>query len=262
MRNLLRADFNRIFKSKITIISLALAAVIPVLIAGLYLVLKKLMGEVDPDSGDLIGLLVNSHSLIATTFSFTNNFGIVMPIFAAIIVMADITSGTIRNKVILGYNRHKIFGSHFISALAYCLTIMTIYAAMTALWGVVFLGKVDMGADYARSLVFFYVLGLLEFIMVSAVAVCLSLITFSNVGAIMLTLVVCMGSGLLVSIIAIFATDKLEAIFRFIPGYSMLSFQAGKISVEEFWKGAVGTAVVTVLFYLLGTFVFNKKDIK
>ena len=262
MINLLRTDFYRLIKNKLVLISLIVAAAFPFVIAAAFCGLKALVSLDGEEMGDIIDAVLDSHMLVASTFSFTNNFGIALPIFATILVMADINSGTIRNKIILGYSRHKIFLSHFITSLAYCLVLITVYAGMTALWSVVFLKTGDISAERVRSLIYFYILGLLLYAMVAAIATSLSLVTFSSVGSIILTIVLCMSIGLATQLVAAFDYSKFENIVNFVPAFVVGVFQMSEINTTMFLESLVGTIVFGALFYVLGTFGFSKKDLK
>ena len=262
MRNLLKADFYRILKNKLAFISLIIAAVFPIVLCATFLGLKELFSFGDEETKEMLGLAFNSHLVVSTTFSFTNNFGIAMPIFAAIIVLSDISSGTIRNKIILGYNRHKIFVSHFITCMVYCLVLMLVYASMTALWSVIFLGAENITQEHAMSLLYFYILGMLLYAVVSIIVTSLALLTFSTAGSIILTVAICMGIGLITSLLMMFDYSKFEHIFNFIPAFVMGLFQIDEIGLIPFLESLAGTVVFGVAFYALGAFGFSKKDLK
>ena len=262
MKHLLKADFYRLFKNKLALISLIIAAVLPLLTALLFLGLREMLVAMDPSSKDSVAFVMNARMLISSSFSFTNNFGIVLPVFAAIIIMGDVNSGTIRNKVILGYRRRQIFASHYLVTLAYCLSLIAIYAAMTALWSVVILGANPVSAEHAVSLVYFYILGLLSFAVVSAVATCLSLLTLNNAGSILLTLVFCMGFGLLAQLIGAFDYSRFEHVVNFLPNFVVNAFASKEISLTMFLEALGGSLVFGGAFYVLGTIGFAKRDLK
>ena len=117
MLNLLKADFFRILKTKIVYVSLIIAFVLPLLMSGLVAGVVGLIGYDDPETASAATQLISNQLLIQTTFSSTQNFGIIVPVFTVIVIMADISSGTVRNKLIYGYKRHEIFASHFITSL-------------------------------------------------------------------------------------------------------------------------------------------------
>ena len=262
MRQLLRADLYRLLKSKLTLVSLILAAVMPLLFSALFLGLKEFVKFADPSSSAMIELALNGHTLVASTFSLTNNIGIILPVFATIFVMNDLTSGTIRNKVILGHSRHKIFASSFLCAFFYCAALIAIYAAMTALWGGLILGFGEISEARIVSLVYFYILGLAEFAFVSAAATCLPLLTLNSAASVLLTILVCLSFGLLSSIIAAFDYSSFAHVANFIPGFVATTFQMKEIDLTMFLEGLAGTLLFALAFYLLGTFGFNKRDLK
>lgn len=263
MKNLLKADFYRLSKNKLVYISLIVSLVLPFLISGMIFGVKEFLKSIGDDSSSaLYDLVLNSHAIVSTTFSFANNFGIVLPVFATTIIIADITSGTIRNKLILGYNRHKIFFSHFIVTLTYCLTLIIVYTSMTALSSSLFLGTGTISQEHATSLVYFYILGVISYVMVSAFATFLSLSTFSGVGSVILTVAFCMGIGLISTLFAMVDYSSFQYVVYAIPSFVTTAFQTSEITLTMFLESLVGTLVFTALFYVAGTFIFNKKDLK
>ena len=218
--------------------------------------------NLDPSSKESALTLMNARMLVGTTFSFTNNFGLVLPVFAAIIIMADVTSGTIRNKLILGYRRSQIFASHFLTTMAYCLVLIGVYAAMTALWSPIFLGANTISSEHAVTLVYFYVLGLLSFVLVSAVATCFSLVTLNMAGSILLTLVFGMGFGLLAQILGSIDYSSFEHVAYFLPNFVVNVFNVREITLTMFLEGAAGTLLFALAFFFLGMLGFGKRDLK
>lgn len=262
MINLLRADFYRVIKNKLVIVSLILAIVVPFVLAGAFYGLKELMKYLEPSSAEYFDTLFGARILIGTTFSFTNNLGIVFPVFAVIIVLSDVTSGMIRNKIILGYSRHKIFASLFLTTLTYCLVLIIAYASMTALASILFLGKGEITDEHARTIIYFYALGLLQYVMVAAISTGLSLTLLNSAGSIVLTVALCLVLGLVSQIFGLFDSSKFEHVVNFIPGLVMSKYQLGEIELIPFLEGVGGALIVSGLFYTLGTLAFNKKDMK
>ena len=262
MKNLLKADFYRLSKNKLVYISIIVAFILPILIAAMIFGIKEFLNNIEPESSPMYDLMLNAHTVVSTTFSFANNFGIVLPVFATTIIIADITSGTIRNKLILGYNRHKIFFAHFIVTLTYCLTLIIVYASMTALFSSLFLGAGEISQEHMTSLVYFYILGFFAYVMVSAFATFLSLSTFSGVGSVILTVAFCLGIGLIATLFTMVDYSKFEYVVYAIPTFVTTVFQTREISLTMFLEGLASLLVFTALFYIAGTFIFNKKDLK
>ena len=262
MKNLLKADFYRLLKNKLVIISSIIAVALPFLIIGMMYGLKMFLKATDPDTADMFDILVNSHTMVSSAFSFTNNFGIVLPVFAALIVMADITSGTIRNKIILGYSRHKIFASHFIVTMTYCIALIAIYAAFTTLASVLILGVGQISAERATSLAYFYVLGIFNYVVVSAFATMIALLTLNGAGTVILTIAFCLVIGLIAQLVGAFDYSKYEHFVNFIPGFITVVFQLKEITLVMFLEGLGGSLLFSGLFYLAGTLGFARKDLK
>ena len=262
MINLIRADFYRILKNKLALISLIIAAVIPFVLAAAFLGLREIFVSLDPETEEIIGFMLNARALIATTFSYTNNFGIVIPVFTALIIMADINGGVIRNKIILGYNRYKIFGSLFITTLVYSLAIMVIYAAMTAFWSVVLLGINEMDKEQILSMVYFYILGFVGLVFMVSIVSTIGLSTLSTPAAIIISLVICMILGLVNSTVSAFDYSEFKHIIQFVPGFVVASYSMGNIDFTTFLEGLTANIIFGGAIYLAGTLAFDHKDLK
>lgn len=262
MKRLLKADFFRLFHSKLALVSLIISTIFPLLMAGLFYALREITKNANLEQSAMIDMMLGGRMLIGTSFSLSSNVGIILPVFAALLVMADINSGSVRGKIIIGHKRHHIFASHYLVTMTYCLVLIAVYAAMTTLWGALFLGLGEIGSEYAVSLVYFYVLGLLNFAMVAAIATCFSLTTFSTPPAVLLTLVSCLVIGLASSIISSFDYSSFEHVAYFIPGFVTSLFQNKEISATMFLEGVGGTVIFGAGFYVVGALLFNRKDLK
>ena len=262
MLNLLKADFFRILKTKIVYVSLIIAFVLPLLMSGLVAGVVGLIGYDDPETASAATQLISNQLLIQTTFSSTQNFGIIVPVFTVIVIMADISSGTVRNKLIYGYKRHEIFASHFITSLCYALVVMLVYAGMTLLWSGVILGAFKNDTTSITHYAYFYALGFLGVVTTVAIACALSLSLLNTAGGIILTVVICMFFGFLSPVLAMFEANYEEYvvhILRFLPGYAI---SYAEIDTIKFIEGLGGVALFSGGFYALGTFVFNCRDFK
>lgn len=261
MSRLLKSDFYRLLKSKLSIITLIIAVVLPLFATLMIYVIGLLLESIDPESAGLVGGQV----LIASCFSFTNNFGIVLPIFAAIFIMLDISSGTVRNKTILGYRRYQIYASHYIVTLTYCLVGIALYAGMTVLWSTVILGMPELTDTQLLSYVYFFILGFISFALVAAIATFFSLSTLNSAGSVILTLATCLVFGLLSSILMFFDFSGNEVaihILRFIPCYFTNAFSGNEIDGIMFIEALSGNLIFTALFYILGNVIFSRRDLK
>lgn len=263
MIRLIRSDFYRLLKTKITYISLGIVFLLPIIMAALYAGLIALLADGDEEAASALGMMINARSLINTTFSLTNNFGIVLPVFSVIIIMSDISNGTIRNKIMIGYKRQEIFASHFITTFIYCLVTMGIYAGMTMLWSSVILQTTDLTSSEMISYLYFYVLGFLSLAVIVGIGCCLSLATLNSAGSIIITLVITIILGFVSSLLSGFDFPEVtEHILRFIPYVVISTISYKEITVVMFLEGLGGVLLFAGLLYGLGTYIFIKRDLK
>ena len=227
----------------------------------MFYAIGLLLESLDPEAVGLIG----GAALISGCFSFTNNFGIILPIFAAIFIMLDVSSGTIRNKLVLGYRRDQIYASHYLTVLTYCLVMIALYAGMTVLWSNVILGTIELTDAQFLSYVYYFVLGFLSFALVAAIATFFSLSTLNSAGSVILALATCLVLGLASSILSLFdfsSNEVLEHVLNFIPCFVPSLVTMKEITTIMFLEGLGGILIFTALFYILGNVIFSNRDLK
>lgn len=263
MIRLLKADFYRLFKNKLVIIGFVAASVLPLFLCLLILGLRGLMGLLGEEYATQAETMLNARVIISTSFSFSNNFGIILPLFATLVIMSDLSSGGIRNKIIAGHKRHEIYASHFLTTLVYCLLSIAIYAGMTALWSILFLGPNSISSDYLVSYVYFYVLGFAGYIFVASVTTSMSLMTINTPAAIVSSLALCFVFGLIPQFIGLIDYSPFEHAVNFLPNFVAAMAQIKpEITPVAFIEGICGTLLFAGVFYLAGVLRFNKRDLK
>ena len=117
MIDLLKADLKRAVKDKLFIVLSIIAVVFAFITPLLYKFIFEIM-EVDVESMqelDIISGTINAKAMFFGAFSLGNNFGLILPLFVAIIICKDFSSGTIRNKIICGKSRASIYFSLLIT---------------------------------------------------------------------------------------------------------------------------------------------------
>ena len=121
MLNIIKADLYRIIKDKLFIVLLIICAVMALIFPLFYgIILRAVDTEV-----------VNPFGLTISALQPFSNFGLICSIFVMIILNRDYSTGTIRNKVIIGKSRLEIFLSELVIALILILGIMLTYAMLT-----------------------------------------------------------------------------------------------------------------------------------
>jgi ABC-type transport system involved in multi-copper enzyme maturation permease subunit len=77
------------------------------------------------EMGELLGNQFTAKGMFFTSFSPSNNFGMILPILTTIILCKDFSHGTVRNKIICGKSRTKVYFSLFLTcAILMCFFIL------------------------------------------------------------------------------------------------------------------------------------------
>lgn len=273
MINLLKTDLIRVFKDKLFlvlgIIGVAFALVTPITSRIMLFVL-----ELDPsDVAEIVPM--TAKSMFFSSFSLSNNFGLIVPILVTIILCKDFSHGTIRNKIICGNRRWQIFLSLFISGTVAMFAAILAHALLTL--GVsVLLFKYQAEPFTASDLGYFLLSVLFEAIVYAYVA---SITAFlcawaKNSGV----AIVCFIAILLISTLV--GSISTMALMLIIPEeneavYNVWNFLS---RINIFVNAQIGNgrsySTEDVLYILLpplcfgaitvlsGLFIFNKKDLK
>lgn len=269
MRSLLKADFFALFKSKITYVVFFICVGFPTLMLLMYFGLSKvLFDELDEGgAGFAAAFGLSAKNIMISIFSLTQNIGIVIPVFAGIITMADIRNGTVRNKVIIGKNRTKIYFSHLIVTTLFCVTMISISFALLCGGSLILF---DYGVPFEGAEVgnFFKILasGLLTFAFIGSLTTFLSLGTKSMPMTIIFTIII----GFVLGITGIVLTTFLEIIkdeykifVYLIPTFSSTyGISTGQLPNNLFFIGLGSILGFYTLNTVWGLILFNKSDLK
>lgn len=276
MARLLRVDLKRILKDKLFLVVCIIGAVLAVTTPLLY---KALVVFLQIESEDLASSIFSIQSVFYSSFSLTNNLGIIIPVFLLIIMAKDFSFGTIRNKIVSGNSRTNVFLSMFISCGIVLVCSMLAYALLTGLISLALfsdsIGTINKEAIlYLVSsivfeiLIFIFIAALLSFINVFCKNVGLKIIVY-----VAITLLFTALYGILqvaISMMIFNGTDNqllidaLEVILKLNIFYSNTGIigMVEKYSTEDIICILSSTILGSGLFILLGIVCLNKKDIK
>ena len=84
MLNLLKTDLKRVFKDKLFLILCIIAAAFAIFNPLVYKLLFAMVGMVEE-----LDMAIDAKTLCFTSFSPGNNLGLIMPIFAALVLCKD-----------------------------------------------------------------------------------------------------------------------------------------------------------------------------
>ena len=270
-----------IFKIKRDItfrITLIVGAGVAVFITLLYLILQNAL----PDEFADVKLLTGPNMLI-NSFSPVQNFGIAIPVNLISFTCLEFTQGTIRNKIIAGNSKFKIYTSLFLSGLVFAFALLIVYAGICTALGSIF-GGFDLSQPVATMTGkpgFIDGVFILKYVLV-VIVVYISIVSFAifvatafrNMGPciplVMVTLMVCyLSVTIITSIPAPFDGEGAKTVLKIINPLYALSGGAEINDAEQifisnstFLSAIINNLVYAALFFGAGSLLFKKRDVK
>ena len=128
----MRAFFYRISKDITFRITLIVGAGMAVFMTLLYLILQNAVGD---------GMkMLSGQGMLISSFSPAQNFGIAIPINLISFIYLEFSQGSIRNKIIAGHSKSKIYASLFLSGLVFAFSLLIVYVGLCTALGSIFGG--------------------------------------------------------------------------------------------------------------------------
>lgn len=270
MRELLKTDLRRIIKDKLFLVTCILGAFFAVSTPLLYKGLSMALEMED----ELISLFASAKSIFFTSFSPSGNFGLIMPILLIIVLCKDFSYGTIRNKIICGKSRTKIFLSTFLSGTIVICGTMLAHALLTLGISLCFF---PYQAEAFTGKTFLYILlsillSVLIYVFISAI-VCFLSFSMKNTGlAVVFYFAVNFFFSIVGTIVAV-ASAFVETSNEFLVKTFEILQKANIFMTTHIGTGTTYSAtdilcllipvcVGTVVCILSGIAIFRKKDLK
>ena len=281
MARLLRAFFYKLFRDLTFRITLIIGAGLAVMMSLLYLLIQKAgQSEVPFD-------ICTGQSMLLAAVNPAEGFGYSVPINLCIFIVLEFTSGTIRNKIIAGNSKFKIYASLFISGLVFAVLLMAMYIALCFGLGCAFggfdpnglaFGYGASGFIYGHFLLKLLVVTLFSYITITSLAVFIATLA-RNVGpCIPVVIVTLMVFGLFPMILNLMpgSENVVETLSYINPLHSLVCYdqtpylEGGlptglyNITIENssLIKSIIVNLVYSVGFFGLGSYLFVKKDVK
>lgn len=229
MSCLLKAFFYKISKDITFRITLIIGGGVAILSVLLFFLLDQLI--------DLEGVkLLTGHGMLVTAFSPAQNYGIAIPINVVSFIVLEFTQGTIRNKIIAGHSKFKIYASLYISGLILAASLLFIYVGTLTLFGTIFggfdvnvatmLGSSGIGA-YATT----------EYIIKFVIHALLAYTTIVSYAVFIATAFRSMGPSIPLVFVAIFGLYFIGMIYgSMVVGVERAAWQSYSNAIEELAK--------------------------
>lgn len=270
MRSLLKTDLRRIFKDKLFLVVCILGTVLASFTPLLYKGLSLIIGIED----ELLGLFADSKSMFFSAFDSGSNFGFILPILLALVLCKDFGYGTVRNKIICGKSRTKIFLSMFFSGTIVMCGLILAHALLTLGIALCFFPYQSEAftADSFGYMMLSLLFSLLIYVFISAF-VCLLCVSMKNAE---LAVIIYVAANLFFKILGgiVSAAAAIGPLFEKFPTklFEILAkinlFNAAYIgkgttySLTDVLCLVIASLVGIGLSLFLGVTVFRKKDIK
>ena len=115
MHNLIKASLYKLFRDKTFIVTAIIGVVLAALILGINALTESLSGN----------------SMLLGVSSPGSNFGLTIPVNLVVFTVGEFTYGTVRNKIIAGLSKTKIFFGLYITGLVFTFILFFGYALIT-----------------------------------------------------------------------------------------------------------------------------------
>jgi ABC-type transport system involved in multi-copper enzyme maturation permease subunit len=204
----------------------------------------------------------NGRDIFLSTFSPSQNVGLLIPIILSIILTREFSYGTIRNKVICGHKKENIYLSLLISSLVIGLSLFLISALINLLFGSLVLGY---GKSFNGDEFLFILKSIGIGLLVYSTIIAFTVFIATLVRSLGFTLIIVIISTVILSMFSSLAAFQ-EDLTVFYDIVSMLPhFQL--ISIVEMDNNLVIKSIITTVIYLslftgLGILLLKKRDIK
>ncbi|MCQ2800396.1 MAG: hypothetical protein MJ216_00370 [Bacilli bacterium] len=260
-------------------ITLIIGAAFAVLMTFLFFLIDATTYE----SGGSFMRTLTGPNMFLNSISPVQNFGISIPVNLISFTCLEFTQGTIRNKIISGNSKLKIYLSLFLSGLVFTFALFFAYAGLCTLFGTIFggfnlddpvlsvFGTLGTGYVDASYLVRTLIMTLLIYVTIAAFTIFISA-TFRSIGPsipiVIVVLMIAFFSGFIFSV-AYQDNETLITIMKVVnPLYGMsaaqINIETGAMLIDDstFICSIVCNLVYTVLFTFFGALIFTKKDVK
>ena len=297
MGNLFKAFFYKIRKDitfRITLfIGLGFSILIPLLLFIIDLAIHAMS-----EGGEFVHTLCNGQTLLIMSFSPTQNFGLAIPINLITFTVLEFTNGTIRNKIISGYSKTKIFFGLYFTGLIYTLMLISGYVLISFGLGCAFggfnlknsvmiLSALSGGQLTGEFLWKFILLAFLGYAVIASMTIFFATL-FRHIGpaipVVIILVVLCSGMASIYTVVELLGggegSEGVSQFMKFLaqfmravnPIHSILVFDSTtdpntyetfmKIKWDSFFIELANNLVYIALFCGFGWLLFAKRDVK
>ena len=292
MKRLLKSFFFKLSRDLTFRIVLIIGAGLAFFMTGLYLLID--LGIEGLTEGEVESMkFLTGPNMLLTSFNPTSNFGLAIPVCLITFICLEFSQGAIRNKIIAGHSKFKIYLSLMISGLVLAFALLLIYCGLCTLLGTIFGGfnldnpviiiTLSIAGAYAEPLYIWQMV-------ITAIVVYICIVSytiffaalFRSVGpcipVVILVLIMLSFGGSIISMIGeVLEDDTLVNVVKFTNPLYVISgggTEMTNVVTNDSFKqyisletsSFVGTIVCNLvyagLFFTGGALIFMKRDVK
>ena len=288
MGRLLKSFFFKLSRDLTFRIVLIIGAGIAFFMTALYLLIDL---GIDGLGGGI--KFLTGPNMLLTSFNPADNFGLAIPICLITFICLEFSQGAIRNKIIAGHSKFKIYTSLVLSGLVLTFSLLIVYAGLCTLLGTIFGG---FNLDDPVVLISLSILGanvdgayIAQMILIAVVVyICIVSYTvffaslFRSVGpcipVVIIVIIMLSVGGTMVALIGdALESEALVNIVKIVDPLFVISgggieqtyiveneVAKSYVSIETsaFIANIVNNLVYAAIFYIGGALIFMKRDVK
>jgi ABC-type transport system involved in multi-copper enzyme maturation permease subunit len=267
MINIIKASIFKLFRDKTFQITMIIGGGMVVMMSLLYYAIDNLSGN---------------YALLVSTAP-GSNFTLTVPINLIVFTVGEFTYGTIRNKVIAGISKTKIYLGLFITGLLFTFILVTAYVSLMVAVGSIVGGFDPSKIGGGQFIGLYIVYTICTFVFVTALSVFFASLIRAIGGStpIVIVLLVMLSLIPLFTFLAQFATKSISAVNHwsmwinplYMNGFysnnivslfaqSDSKIDAFKQSTDMILAGILTPLLWSAVLVVSGLLIFNKRDIK
>ena len=276
MGNLFRAFFFKLRKDLTFRITLIVGAGIAISMMVLFLLIERLVPDIE-------GKMCTGQTLFMVSFTPTSNFGLAIPINLITFTVLEFTHGVIRNKIVAGNSKFKIYLGLFLSGIVFALSLLFVYVGLCTLLGTICggfdpyglaLGGINGGGVGTVSPEFIgktLVVSIMVYVFITSLTIFVSTL-LRNVGpSIPLVIIPLMFLTIFGTTIIETKPDLKQLLVYLNPLQVLLfpdkTFESGTLpmfvmSNEDLFATIISNLAYTAIFFGFGSLIFVKRDVK
>ena len=281
MRNLFKAFLFKLRKDltfRITLfIGLGIAVLMTLIYLGIDLGMKALAQEAE---ASYKFMFCTGQNLFLSSLSPAQNFGIAIPVNLISFTVLEFTHGTIRNKIITGNSKSKIYFSLILAGLVFTFALIVTYSLLCLALGSIIGGfningttlYGDINAEYFVKMI---VLTIMVYILITIATIFFATL-LRNIGpCIPIVILLILGCYLVSTIfgtVSAFGENvefikNMTQVLKYInPLHSIASTIStdGVLTIanDAFIAEIVNNIVYSAIFLFFGLLIFKKRDVK